>query len=354
MGFADRHFPFSSNVGETATSFGCRSNGEVLFNGKVLDNIFRFRRGDTVGCGISFLEKKVFFTKSDHLLGFIDIPVHLESYFFTVSFCGPRASALFNFGSRPFKFDLQKHIQNELQDTLKDISSRVELTQKKALHMICSHLFLNGFKESLDSLIKASKINENDIKVIAKGFFAQEKSKEKSTPNGKSKNGNTKPNGTHPNTTSRPENGSGAANRPEQLLGSSSHPQNRAYVQSYVRRILSSAFFRFNRNPEQPSTESSAHHLVPLSGEERRRASIESAGIEREAPENMSERHGTLPIAEFVNRLHLPSVGRISRTSRKAENLLKVELDQNQRKPINLVLEESKFLERACKSPNEI
>src|SRR5690606_32332817 len=70
----------------------------------------KFSLGDTVGCGIHYTKKEVFFTKNGKYLGcaFYNVckklypTIGLHSY-------GERVTA--NFGSLPFKFDIQQMLE---------------------------------------------------------------------------------------------------------------------------------------------------------------------------------------------------------------------------------------------------
>jgi hypothetical protein len=72
VGLADQDFPVNKHPGQTQRSVGYRSDGkvfiakqEVLFIKirKIDLKMPPYKTGDSVGCGINFLKREIFFTK---------------------------------------------------------------------------------------------------------------------------------------------------------------------------------------------------------------------------------------------------------------------------------------------------
>lgn len=182
IGLAEADFPFASHVGDTATSIGYRSTGEVRHKKKTRDYFPKYRKGDVIGCGVSFIAHRVFFTKNKNLIGSVKLPKNFKNYFYTAALSGPQASVIFNFGKTPFQFDLKSHIEEETTASINEIIAQ-EVDHQSLSSIVASHLFKEGFKETFDSLVKSAELPKSQLLLIPKDFFStKERNSSQKTP----------------------------------------------------------------------------------------------------------------------------------------------------------------------------
>lgn len=144
-----------------------------MFSSFVLRRLLNARRGDIIGCGLSFLRNEAFFTNNGSLVGSLRIPKQLPEYFPTVSMNGPKASIQMNFGETPFRFNLMNHIENEMEISIHEIMLIKEPVESTA-SLVAGYLYLNGFAETFQSLLSKPEARISGIKLIKEGLFGQE------------------------------------------------------------------------------------------------------------------------------------------------------------------------------------
>ncbi|RUS17269.1 concanavalin A-like lectin/glucanase domain-containing protein [Endogone sp. FLAS-F59071] len=100
--YYDDHWCYNTHTG----TVDCRSRKDREFGPK-------FFMGDTIGCGINFKTKSIFFTMNGELLGiaFESVPLRYPLYPF-VALNNPGDRVEINFGVRAFKFDVLKYIKS--------------------------------------------------------------------------------------------------------------------------------------------------------------------------------------------------------------------------------------------------
>jgi len=100
--------------GEDPKSFGFHGkDGHFYYNDRKYSNISNcFGYGDTIGCGIDYVQQSIFFTLNGKFLTHAFKHINMETQFFPT--IGVRGSNIFeyNFGERPFVFDLKKFCSN--------------------------------------------------------------------------------------------------------------------------------------------------------------------------------------------------------------------------------------------------
>eukprot|EP01025_Chloroclados_australasicus_P063667 TRINITY_DN8434_c1_g1_i5.p1 TRINITY_DN8434_c1_g1~~TRINITY_DN8434_c1_g1_i5.p1 ORF type:complete len:423 (+),score=53.02 TRINITY_DN8434_c1_g1_i5:146-1270(+) len=121
-----------------------------------------YTEGDTVGAGIHLHRKEIFFTKNSQYLGVASL---LDSQSIlnlvpTIGLHSKNEQAEVNFGEKPFKFDLDGMIDEELR--LEQEQYEKQQIQSKDLHTIVrDYLLYNGYKETLDKFDDAWKFEQN-------------------------------------------------------------------------------------------------------------------------------------------------------------------------------------------------
>lgn len=82
----------------------------------------------------------------------------------------------FNFGAKPFKFDIEKKILEEKQEGIKSIMSQP--IDHYTIHQIVhSYLLFHGYSKTLDAFEKSAQIERKDTKLITKDFFESKEAK---------------------------------------------------------------------------------------------------------------------------------------------------------------------------------
>ncbi|CAG8502903.1 17536_t:CDS:2 [Acaulospora colombiana] len=71
-----------------------------------------YTTGETVGCGINYYDKEVFFTKNGVSLGVASKDKFDSEMYPTCGMESPKESAIVNFGTRPFVFDINTYAKN--------------------------------------------------------------------------------------------------------------------------------------------------------------------------------------------------------------------------------------------------
>jgi SPRY domain len=272
-GFADENFPFSVHVGETSTSFGWSSFGDILFYKIALARVPSIRKGDVIGCGLSFLKNQVFFTKNGRLLGMIKIPKKIGRHFPTVSLNGPKAAVEFNFGKVPFKFNLSGYIQKENEEVICEMMQPFE--EDPSLSLIASYLYLNGFKETFESFLKSAKIKREAVQAFKQGYFeVKQDPPSKIEEEAPSEDTNPSQNATENSNQTSPDS-------PRALIMPITSSRLRHDI--FFRQMLSSAFRSLvSRTPPSHTQTSSSQNSV-LQGFRPRRSRLDSMELDGES-----------------------------------------------------------------------
>ena len=69
-----------------------------------------FGPGDIVGCGLDYIKKEIFYTLNGSYLGPAFLDVNIGSSFSPTVGIDAYVSVTFNFGCKPFEYDLASHI----------------------------------------------------------------------------------------------------------------------------------------------------------------------------------------------------------------------------------------------------
>ena len=97
--------------------------------------------------------------------------VELKEYYATVGLHSPSDFMTFNFGKKPFRYDLEKRILQEKQEVVKSILSQ-PINHYTIHQIVHSYLLFHGYAKSLDAFEKAAQIDRNDTKLIKKDAFS--------------------------------------------------------------------------------------------------------------------------------------------------------------------------------------
>ncbi|KAF1741188.1 hypothetical protein MXB_2277, partial [Myxobolus squamalis] len=101
-------------------------DGKKHFDGtQIADETRKCVRGDTVGIGINFISRTIFFTKDGEFLGEDFKNIKGDEFYPAVSLHSPGANLIFNFGRTPFFYNFELHIYSFLSYI------RVEIDQQE-------------------------------------------------------------------------------------------------------------------------------------------------------------------------------------------------------------------------------
>eukprot|EP01039_Chlorochromonas_danica_P000296 gene294-318_t len=114
VGLATRNFAFTERLpGWDGESFGYHGDDGAIFHGhgKHLSSYGpRFGVGDVVGCGLCYADRTIFFTLNGNFLGSAFSDLNITADLFPTVGVDANCTIDFNFGDRPFKFDLYSFI----------------------------------------------------------------------------------------------------------------------------------------------------------------------------------------------------------------------------------------------------
>jgi len=127
---------------------------------------------------------KIFFTFNGKSYGPAFKDVELKEYYATIGLHSLNECVTFNFGAKPFKFDLDNVVLEEKRDGIRSILKQP--INHFSLHQIVqSYLYFHGYEDTLEAFEKTAQIERKDI-ILLKDNIAKETDKKVLT-NGESK-----------------------------------------------------------------------------------------------------------------------------------------------------------------------
>jgi len=163
IGLADADFPLNKHPGWTKKSYGYKADGKVYSNKQAGDVLMpKFTSDNVVGCGINYFKREIFFTYNGEYTGPAFKDVELKEFHATIGLHSLNESVTFNFGSKPFKFDLEKMILEEKREGVRSIIKQP--INHYSLHQIVhSYLNFHGYANTLEAFEKAAQIERKDV-----------------------------------------------------------------------------------------------------------------------------------------------------------------------------------------------
>jgi len=148
-------------VGWETGTIGYHGDDGCIYMGSGKGHQFgpEFSTGDTVGCGVDFISRTIFFTKNGYHLGDKAYPLNsspdpLYAAFGMKSF---GESVLANFGADPFAFDIEAYVKHEQDKFTEKIKKEINLESSINLQkLVLSHMIHCGLEESAISFFKES------------------------------------------------------------------------------------------------------------------------------------------------------------------------------------------------------
>lgn len=163
IGLADGDFPLNKHPGWTKKSYGYRADGKV-YNNKQAGEVMmpKFTTGNIVGCGINYFKREIFFTYNGEYTGPAFKDVELKEYYATIGLHSLNECITFNFGNKPFKFDLEKLILDEKRENVKGILKQ-PINHYSLHQLVHSYLNFHGYANTLEAFEKAAQIERRDV-----------------------------------------------------------------------------------------------------------------------------------------------------------------------------------------------
>ncbi|TKR94278.1 hypothetical protein L596_008581 [Steinernema carpocapsae] len=117
----------------------------------------QFTTEDTIGCGINFVNREIFFTKNGETLGTALDCLNISGDLYpTIGLQTKEVLIDTNFGQKPFKYDIAKDIQQLQKTTLRQVMN-VNLSRKKNEWMnkaVASWFVQRGYVKSYEAIAK--------------------------------------------------------------------------------------------------------------------------------------------------------------------------------------------------------
>uniref|UniRef100_A0A6B2G128 Ran-binding protein 10 (Trinotate prediction) n=1 Tax=Myxobolus squamalis TaxID=59785 RepID=A0A6B2G128_MYXSQ len=111
LGLIPASYHFSRLIGHDRGYGFTVDDGKKHFDGtQVADETRKCVRGETVGIGINYISRTIFFTKDGEFLGEDFKNIKGDEFYPAVSLHSPGANLIFNFGRTPFLFNFELHI----------------------------------------------------------------------------------------------------------------------------------------------------------------------------------------------------------------------------------------------------
>lgn len=129
-----------------------------------------YTTGDTIGCGINFMTRELFFTKNGEFLGIASKNVIIEENLYPTAGMQTNGEMIdVNFGQKPFKFDIESYRKRD-ETIVSNAIKSIDMPPEKAIWMnktIFAWLQHEGYSRALKSLKNATGFNialedEND------------------------------------------------------------------------------------------------------------------------------------------------------------------------------------------------
>lgn len=158
-------------------SWGYHGENGNVYSGPGTEKSYgpKFGTGDIIGCGIDFRDMSAFYTKNGIYLGTAFKKIKETDIYPFVGFKTTGESVEANFGSKPFKFDIQQYMSNEKRDLVNKISMKAIETKKSrsqiinnftantfADKVVVEFLKHNGYNKTAESLEAAIKLKFNN------------------------------------------------------------------------------------------------------------------------------------------------------------------------------------------------
>lgn len=150
----------------------------------------KFEVNDTIGCGILFSQKSIFYTINGRFINtaFSNIDLYSTAYRAAISFGNGEWSISANFGSKSFKFGLEDLLSNQYKEIYQEISEEA-VDSKLVFDLVHDYLLHSGYANTLKAFESESSYsiinNDNeeskdDIdkmkhKLLSSTFYMQRK-----------------------------------------------------------------------------------------------------------------------------------------------------------------------------------
>ena len=108
----------------------------------------KFQPGDTVGCGVHFARRSVFFTYNGRFLGTAFNDVKLSNHSAALSLNTHGEEVTINFGETPFRFDVDTMLTDQAYDTYREVLKE-RVTADVLFKLVHNYLISAGFASTL-------------------------------------------------------------------------------------------------------------------------------------------------------------------------------------------------------------
>lgn len=173
IGFSDKDFILSKQVGMTSKSYSLTSEGRLCHEKEVKDKfVAKFKLNDKIGCGYYFNKKTIFYTYNGKYIG---EAFKMDKYFNmypTISLHSSNEKVKVNFGKEPFVFDVNSYIKDVINNENKE-KSIIEVDLTDVSYIIKEYLVHSGYRKTLKSIENEETRFKNEIEKIKskeKGF----------------------------------------------------------------------------------------------------------------------------------------------------------------------------------------
>eukprot|EP01027_Heterolobosea_sp_BB2_P013480 GEZU01019447.1.p1 GENE.GEZU01019447.1~~GEZU01019447.1.p1 ORF type:complete len:359 (-),score=58.05 GEZU01019447.1:136-1212(-) len=154
IGLAEKSYPSNKQPGWKNLSYAYHGDDGRKFHNRASGLPYgpKFSTGDTVGCGLIFSKREIFFTKNGVILGkaFDNVPTNVDLY----PIIGlDKAKAAVNFGAEPFKFKkLSLLIEEEKAREQRSIEAIDSIGLDTVRSLVRSYLIHHGYADTLAKL----------------------------------------------------------------------------------------------------------------------------------------------------------------------------------------------------------